>query len=409
VRLEQRALADDAGAWNALGASLFWALWGEQHDAERLERNLAFLARHGVDFVRILGMVGAESWRDRVIDPATPDYWPAAERLLERLARHGLRAHVTLFADAQVVMPGAADRTRFVDAWAAFANRHRSRVVLMEVANEHWQNGFEGAGGVDDLRELGRRLAAATEVPVALSSAPGDAGAWCGLYAGVPGIEVATVHYDRDTGGPGGRWAPIRRPADYPAAFDAECRGQLPRAAISSEPIGPGSSVSEDNDALRLALAYAATFVAGNAAYVYHSGAGIRGGGIADRARGRNADFSRVDASALSAITALRRHLPPGMANWRRVASSELPWTGFDSSIARRDVFDVLAAASNDRVIGVLLGVERGVRVVTRHALEVTLIHPTTGGEVMRASLRAGEAWSVPSTLPGYLFLAQVH
>src|SRR5690606_20413731 len=69
VHLDGHAFADDGGPFNALGASLFWALWGERHDPERLDANLAHLAAHDVDYVRILAMVGARTWEDRVIDP----------------------------------------------------------------------------------------------------------------------------------------------------------------------------------------------------------------------------------------------------------------------------------------------------------------------------------------------------
>lgn len=100
VRLDGRAFADDSGPFNALGVSLFWALWAEKHAPERLDATLAFLARHGVDYVRILAMVGAPSWEDRVIDPAWPDYWETVDAFFERLGRHDLRAQVTLFADA---------------------------------------------------------------------------------------------------------------------------------------------------------------------------------------------------------------------------------------------------------------------------------------------------------------------
>src|SRR5690606_1900407 len=149
---------------NALGVSLFWALWGERHDAARLDANLAHLAEHDVDYVRILGMVGAPTWEDRVIDPAWPDYWAVVDRLFERLARHGLRGQVTLFADAEVMMPAAADRDAFQAAWAARLEQWGDQVLFVEVANEHWQN------GLPDLAELQRRgqaLRAATSVPVA--------------------------------------------------------------------------------------------------------------------------------------------------------------------------------------------------------------------------------------------------
>jgi hypothetical protein len=239
---------------------------------------------------------------------------------------------VTLFADAQVMLPDNAARQRFVSAWAARANQHRDLIVALEVANESWQNGFEGPSGVTQLRALGAQLAAATPVPVALSSLPSPDD-WCRVYAGVAGIDFASVHYDRDISGPERQWRPVAQPWGYPANYERGCEGRLPRAAISNEPIGPQSSVADDADPLRLALSVAMTFVSGNAAYVYHSGAGIRGGGAADLARGRAADFSKADSAVLDAIAAVRRRLPDGLANWTRhdAASSAMPWDGFSS------------------------------------------------------------------------------
>jgi hypothetical protein len=154
VRLVNRSLADDRGPWLPLGASLFWALWAERHDPERLDRNLAWLAERGVDYVRVLGMVGSESWSDRRIDPRDAEYWATVDRLFERLGRHGLRAQVTIFADAQAMMPRRTDRRAFVEAWAARAEKHRPRLLLVEIANEYSQNGLED---VAELRALGRR------------------------------------------------------------------------------------------------------------------------------------------------------------------------------------------------------------------------------------------------------------
>src|SRR5688500_14301631 len=69
VRLNGRALADASGPINALGTTLFWALWAERHDQKRLDENLAWLAARNVHYLRVLGMVGGKSWEDRVIDP----------------------------------------------------------------------------------------------------------------------------------------------------------------------------------------------------------------------------------------------------------------------------------------------------------------------------------------------------
>ena len=408
VRLEGRTFADDRGPWNPLGTTLFWALWGEKHDPERLDRNLAHLAAHEVDYVRMLGMVGAPSWEDRTIDPQWPDYWDVAARLFDRLERHGLRAQVTVFADAQVMMPGEDDRRAFVEAWARFANGRRAQVFTMEVANEAWQNGFEGDVGMVGLRRLGRQLAASTDIPVALSSVPHEQGTWCAAYAGA-GVDVATVHYDRDVSRADGPWRPVRQPWGYPDDYDTGCDGQLPKAVVNNEPIGPFSSVSADADPERIALGYAMTFVAGNGAYVYHHGAGIRGGGAADVARGRPANLDDGDPAALDALAAMRRLLPPGLAAWNRSAadSASMPFEGFARAVETGAIVGAYAAASDQRVVLLVLGIEQAVPVTAHVPLRLTIYDPRTGSERQMLRLDTGDAWILDAASTGLIAIGE--
>jgi len=386
VKLDGRALADGHGPFMALGATLFWAIWGEQHDAERLDKNLEWLAARGVDYVRILGMVGAEGWDDRRIDPSSATYWPAVDRLLDRLARHGLRAQVTIFADAQVMMPEPKHRMAFVDLWADRANRQPERIVLLEVANEHWKNGLED---VQEMRALGRRLTERTEVLVALSAPRW--GQACDVYAG-SAADLATVHYDRsfDAGNP---WRPVLQPWDWPGEDNGRCRGRLP-VAVNNEPIGPQSSVKEDDDPLRLVMAYVTTFLAQNAAYVLHAGAGIRGGGQGDRARGRPANFWETPRleTALAGIERIRAHLPPNLANWARhdVSSPGFPLEGLARAVEDGSVAGSYAAVSGDRFVVAVFGLRRSVTVAARGLSEIDVREPLTGTITATHRLSAG-------------------
>jgi hypothetical protein len=400
VRLLNRALADDQGVFNALGASLFWALWGEKHDPDRLDANLKHLAEHDVDYVRILGMVGGPSWKDRRIDPRAADYWETVDRLFARLAKHGLRAQVTLFADAQVMMTDRVDRLRFVDAWA---QRSSERILAFEVVNEGWQNGFED---VAHLREVGRRLADQTSLPVALSSMPHDPpSSWCDAYAN-SGADFVTIHYDRDTSRADGIWRPVRQPWGFPMAHFGACSGGPP-AATNNEPIGPQSSVAEDADPLRLALSYATTFVAGNAAYVYHSGAGIRGGGTADLALGRKANIGEYDERILDALSAMRRLLPPGLANWTRhdSDSESVPWNGFQTAIKDRTLMSAYAATSGDRVVLVLLNQREPITLTARQSYRMTRYDGLSGAVLAEDDVPKGSKWIVPPTTAGSVFM----
>jgi hypothetical protein len=401
VRLEGRAIADDGGPFNALGTTLFWALWAEQHDQQRLDENLAWLSSRGVDYVRVLGMVGGSSWRDRAIDPASPGYWPAVDRLLTRLAAHALRAQVTLFAEADDVMPSRAARELFVDQWAAKANEQPERFVMLEIANEHAQNGL---ADVAELRALGGRLAHKTTVLVALSS-PG-LGRECDVYAGA-GADVATIHYAREVAGQG-LWAPVWQPWSWPHGFDANCRGQLP-TAINNEPIGPQSSVAADDDPRRLTMAYIMTFMAGNAAYVLHTGAGVRGGGEGDRARGRPANIfqvARLDQT-VAAIAIARRYLPPGLANWNRLEplSEHFPFDGVERAVADKRLSGAYATAHENRFVAALLGVRQPIALVAREPLAFEVREVLSGSVIARERIDSGETFSLNGGAAAYVLI----
>jgi hypothetical protein len=316
VRLEGRAFADADGPWLATGTTLFWALWGERHDPERLEQNLAWLANEGGDYVRILGMVGTESWADRRIDPNDHDYWDLVRKLDARLERHGLRFQITVFADAQAMMPNKDARPGFLDRWVHYANAHPHRVTMIEIANEYWQNGLD----LEELVTLTKRANAATSVLVA-SSAPGcgtfpegetpDAIACRAEWAALGAVsDLMGPHFDRDISKADGVWRPVRQPWEMLFTPPA-------RAYINNEPIGPQSSVAADDGPGRMMMAAAVTWLTGGAAYTLHTGAGIRGGGQFDRDRGRSANLWEVPriSDTWSALRAVRTLLPPTLPN----------------------------------------------------------------------------------------------
>lgn len=399
VRLEGKAFADDRGQFNPLGVSLFWALWGEAHDPDRLEANLQHLQDFGVDYVRILGMVGTETWADRRIDPHAPEYWATVDALLERLARHELRAQVTVFADAQVMMPDRSARPAFVDAWASKAEQQPDRFFAFEVANEHWQNGVEDLG---ELRALGDRLRSRTAVPVALSAPQEHAVA--DVYRDWPGF--ATMHYDRDISRADGFFRPVRQPWGWPGEYFPA--GGQPAVVSNNEPIGPHSSVAADDSPTRIALAYVTTFVAGNSAYVYHPGAGIRGGGQNDRERGRLPNLYDYDHNIILGLATWRRELPAGMANCERRNSQwtsplpEFPFDGFQHADDRGDLVQAYATTCGDDITVAVLGVRRSFTVTSRWHMDVTVRHPITAEVVEGVLLEPGQQWT-PPVLEGYV------
>jgi hypothetical protein len=387
VRLDGAAFADDTGPFNALGTSLFWALWGEANDPDRLDANLAHLAAHDVDYIRLLGMVGTETWADRRIDPKASDYWDVADRLFARLARHGLRAQVTVFADAQVMLPDRAEREAFLDRWVAFLNERRSQVFLIEIANEAWQNGF--ADDAASLVNLGHFARERTAIPVALSAPQETEVAF--LYRTWPG--VATMHYDRDTSRADGPWRPVRQPWGWPGEYFSG--GGVPPAVSNNEPIGPASSVAADDDPTRLAMAYVATFISGNGAYVYDPGSGIRGGGANDLARGRKANLYEENPAIIEALQRWRNWLPGGLAKGPRFNAQ---WAGFPWDGSARAVDEGrIIRAYNVGSLTVVLGIRDAHEVTSPVARRYQFRDPLTTEVIHDITVEAGGRFTIPA------------
>ena len=384
VRAEGRAVADAGGPFNALGATLFWGAWAYKFDRPRLERNLNTLNAAGIDYIRVLGSVGGASWEDRETDPRWPDYDQIIAGMTDlAYDRYGMRVQWTLFGGAPFTTT-APSRTALVDRFASLARGREHKIFAFEIANEAWQNGFRGAEGLAELRTLGKRLSDQTGVLVALSSPQRDAA--CATYAGA-GADAMTLHYERGFGKQG-PLAPLVRPWSFPDGYDRACRGALPKIVFNNEPIGPESSVRQDDSTSRIAAGYVMTFLAGNASYVLHTGPGIRGGGAADLSPKlrRHAHFDELPSfkPIAVALAAARLYLPPGLANWTRHArgAPTAPIYGFD---------ELYSASSGTRVVALAIGIKQPVVVRSRTAASIDVRQTATGQLVKRLKVSAGE------------------
>jgi hypothetical protein len=384
VRADGRAVADAAGPFNALGATLFWGAWAYKFDRPRLERNLAVLSAAGIDYVRVLGSVGGTSWKDRQTDPQWPDYDAIIAGMTDlAYDRYGLRVQWTIFGGSPST-PAGPSREALVDRFASLASGREHKIFAFEIANEAWQNGFAGPDGLAELRRLGAQLNEKTTVLVALSSPP--RGAACATYAGA-GADAMTLHYERGFGAEG-PLQPLRRPWGFPAAYDRACRGQLPPIVFNNEPIGPESSVRQDDSPSRIAAGYVMTFLAGNAAYVLHAGPGIRGGGYADVSSTlrRHAHFDELPSfkPIVAALAAANQYLPAGLANWTRHAPNApgAPIRGFDH---------LYTAASDTRFIALAVGVKQPVVVRTHVAASIDIREVATGKVIKSLKVAAGD------------------
>lgn len=410
VRLAEHSLVDDQGPFLGLGVSYFTALWRCKHDPERLEKDLAFLARQGFNYYRMLSMVGYyPAWEGLEIAPvpfvnwagkrveAWPDYWRQLSRLVDlAYDKHGLRTQITLFADAQLMPDKEARLAHVRKLLAEVVAGREQKIILLEVANEAWQNGFAGAEGISQLREFTAYLNEHTEVLVAITSNHDIADGFELTYAG-SGADLATWHFSRDRS-PHAGWQPVYDCWDYGG------RPGFP-PVISNEPIGPGSSVNSEKEPIRLVMAAAFAYAAKLPAYVFHSEAGVFG----------KTRFE--DTPSVSHFIWLPRLLPSDLPRWQRNDGKEAsaPITVFAGGQANRYWPEIESAVDGclrntgsrqeDRFVCIPIGIRPGgLELEARHSLRFTAHDPLSGQLVREAVLRKGERLKLPAG-PGAIIL----
>lgn len=416
IRLNGKSFCDDSGPMHGLGVSYFQAMRDAKYDRSRLESNLGFLASKGFNYVRILSMV---SWDGMEIAPVTftnrfkrvvqewPDYRQQFQDLLELAGRHGLRVEVTIFADAQYVMPSKSMRVAHMDGILSAIAGHERQVMFLEVANEAWQNGFPGAQGVADLREFTKYLADRTPVLVAITSYDdtSDQGI-ISLYKD-SAADLATVHFSRDKRSSEGGWLPVR---------DCYRAGNLPGVppVLSNEPIGPGSSVDAESDPIKLCCAAVFAWTANLPGYVFHSRAGIYGYEQCCPPSGKPLRFEEVPG--ITAFEHLRRILPPDLSNWTRNDGVEpmAPFTVLCNDEPNHYWPDVTApthgcvrnigSSKGDQFVCLPMGIlAGGVTLEARRDVSLEVFNPLTGAVVTNATLNAGNRFTLPQGPGAYI------
>lgn len=422
VRIQGNSFSDDSGPFLGLGVSYFQALHRAKYDRARLTNDLALIASKGFNYVRVLSMV---SWDGLEIAPVKfvnragrtvagwPDYAQQLGDLLDIVAAHGLRTELTIFADAQYVMPSKATRQAHLDLVLAVLAGREAKVIHLEVANEAWQNGFPGKQGVADLREFTKYLADRTAVPVAITSYDdtSDAGI-AALYRG-SAADLATVHFSRDIGTIEGGWLPVR---------DCYRAGHLPGVppVSSNEPIGVNSSVAAESDPIKLCAAAIFAYIANLPAYVYHARAGISG--YAKCCPPSGAEMTFEASAGINAYQFVRAILPPDLSSWVRNDGLEAaaPFTVFCNSqpnaywptVANPTsgcVRNIGAAKGTEFVsfpMGILGG---GVTLQARRPMQFRAFHPLTGSVATNVTLQTGRTVILPQGPGAWILKGTFH
>ena len=394
VVLQGRSVADDQGAFAPLGATLMWAAWGYKNDPARLAQNLEWLSKHGFHYIRALGVVGdpagADFWDGREIDWHWSDYDAVIAGLTDlAYDQYGLRVEWTLIGDGQKNIPDAGDRQALVDRFVSMSQGRAQKIVHFEIANEAWQNGFEGAAGTSELIALTQKLRAATPILVAASApSPGDCAGAQQIYGGDV-ADLATIHFDRDIGQVEGHWRPVWQPW-----WVLDCQPALPPAS-NNEPIGPGASVSSENDPLALVSGALSTFVSGLPLHVFHSKAGVRGDQNVWEMTGADA-FINVPALVPGDLASWNRKDPKASDSPLRVyaeeggqAKADTLWPELASPTS--GVVRAYGAVKGNDFVVLPIGIKDHVILEARQALSFDVIDPLTGAVVSSHSLAAGE------------------
>lgn len=140
IRVAQGRFRNDDGFLGIHAISEFSAVWLVLNGREdELRRRLSRAASARRNVARVF-MMASNLFS---LSPFMPGYWTAVERAVMIAAEYGIYLELCLFADAQMVMPDAADRERQVQLFATYCAKRSS--VIPQLCNEPNQNGFSDA------------------------------------------------------------------------------------------------------------------------------------------------------------------------------------------------------------------------------------------------------------------------
>lgn len=403
VRGENFCVRDDGGVFLAFGTSLFWALRGYLDERDRLDAHLEFIRGMGCHFIRVIATGLRKGTTERSLSPGDPRFVSALAGLIDHAYdRYGLRTQITVFG-AVYDAPTRVERQSAVDKVCSAIASRPEKVWLVEIANEGWTNGFEDDAGTEELRALADRVAGkipnlvATTTPRTTDDVLKSE---VEKYYKNCRASVQTIHFSRNVNPPDGYWRPVRKPWRE-QRFAVEGCAKLVQ---NNEPIGPDSSVNEDNDPTRIGMAAAVSYLCGVGSYLLHCGAGIYG--LADPARGRPANLwetarLRECAQAIRTVIAL---LPPTLPNWQKIQvdSSSAPFRFVD---VPEEQFTSAYVAQRDRaIIQLPIGVVRETRFTLKQgSCTTTLFDPVTGEAVQRDV----NGFTIRPANPGVIMLAE--
>jgi len=411
------AFADDDGPFLGVGASLFWGVWGMQHDRARTIANLDYLATGGVNAVRVFGEIGGWPWDDREVNPWAPGWEEAVTGFIDAAFDRGMRTELVLCIPA--FSTSQQQRLVLMDRYVELLAGREHKILFVEMANEAPWAGYPHPQGTADLREMYRRFKAGRPNILGAVTSPGfdpnsygdeahrraydpDLPAdyqWAfgarAHYRGL-GADVGTVHLDRDRSQRG--WRPVRQPWEYP--FWVHNEQVMPTLGANDEPIGPESSVQPEEDPLRIVMHAIVSYISKMGTYTYHTDAGIWGGGHAARTgKGDVWQHSASDA-VLRSFNKMIDVLPADLPQWDK---KNWHWNGhpFQGSLEGKYdmnpglIFDYATTRGN-RFVEAVGGVIGEVHITARRNVEFDIYDPLTWEVIEHHRLDAGQSYRAP-------------
>lgn len=389
LRAQGKAVRDDNGLFFPLSTSFFWWWWAWKNDRDRGVRNLQEIAPWADEF-RAFGEVAGKTWEDRVIDPRSSDYEDVGKAATdEAFGRYACRTQLTVFAGGT-----GADPDMVCGKVINIIRGREEAFSSVELSNEG--NGIDKA----TQRRLAQRLMA--EFPgllVATTSGGGDN--WTPEGFDLDICSMGTDHSERDRGDED--WRQVRQ--------GCETMG-FPKVKDNNEPPGFESSVAVLHDPLRLASLRLVALLCGMVRYCHHTGAGIRGGGAADLARGRASNFWEYDgssanrpsmAAAVDAYRKIEALVPADAPNWRGVKGhwpdtrlvADKIWSD-DSANIDHGCVRVYGSYTDNAYAAMVFGVRRYVELTQKAgAYNVQAFDVLTGETVLSQQVADGSSFQL--------------
>jgi hypothetical protein len=299
-----KTVCDDGGAFNPLGLTMFWALYGYQFERDRFLALLDWLQPKPIDYFRWLCEV---DWKTRTIDPAYSCTEACLGEALDEAYKRGKRVQLTLVGGRD----GDAQALRIAQMITPIVQKRPHTVAAFEICNE-WQrlNKMTLPRLVATAAYLRKEFPAhviglSQFVPDALAEHASPSDAWEKAMR-QSGANLFILHTRRSKHD--NYWSHVRQGYDFK-------NSDFPGS--NNEPQGPQSSVYTLDNPLQLAMARINSTICGAPYYVLHVGQGVTG--IAEPTYGRPEnmqDVPNIDA-IIDAVAAPGRILPGDVSSWK--------------------------------------------------------------------------------------------